>query len=306
MFKDVYWLRDVASKAKRRVKKLIGRPDPTPWVLRPNSAAGREAYVDFVFVPSSVGNAAMSNLLHEAFSPLGVSLLIATPQAAAALAKEVRSGKIKPHVLLNLFRGQQFAEVVEAAEKAGICIINDPLKRQQWCEDGASEKFEQAGLSVQMVGDSEGQQARRLRAFNIFGAKTFLWWRSETRQYEALTWDEVRKQNLIQAERLLERVAQLTELDFFCCEMAIINENGHDRFVLVDGCNDQIDLTPGSAGSEGIPDEWVKWICHCIAEFVWRKKNGVAATVGHSMWLGGKAENSVSLAGAKKRMGTAA
>jgi hypothetical protein len=305
---DAYWLRDLASKAARRVKKLVGRPDPTPWILRPKMAARQEGYVDLVLVPNAAGNdAALTQLLHEALSPLGVSLLVATEQTAAALADEVRAGKIRPHVLLNVSSGGQFAELMKAAEGAGICVINDASKRAEWCAGESSlEKFGEAGLAVRSSAPGNGDQARRLRVFNIFGAKTLLWWTSETRRYEAVSWDEVREHNLIEAERLCDRVSEVTGLDFFYSEIAITHGDGPPRFELFLGCNDQFDLMPGSVHSEGMPDEWVKWICERIAEFVWRKKNGVAETAGHLMWLGGKSENSVSLAEAKKRMGTAA
>jgi hypothetical protein len=307
VFKDAYWLRDVASKAARRVKKLIGRPDPTPWILRPKSAARREAYADLVVVVDPGGNeAVVRRVLHEALSPLGVSLLVAAGEMAGALAEEVRGGKIRPHVLLNISSGAQVAELMKAAEGAGICVVNDASKRAEWCGGESSlERFARSGLAVgSSVGN--GDQARRLRVFNIFGARTLLWWTSETRRYEAVSWEEVREHHLMEAERLCERVSGVTGLEIFYSEIAVVHGDGPLRLELVEGCNDRIDLTPVSAASEGMPDEWVKWICGRVGEFVWRKKNGVAETAGHSMWLGGKSGKSVSLSEAKKRMGTAA
>jgi hypothetical protein len=55
--------------------------------------------------------------------------------------------------------------------------------------------------------------------------------------------------------------------------------------MLIDYCNDQCDMNPVSAQADGPPDEWVKWVCERLAEFVWRKKHARGESVGSALWL---------------------
>ena len=78
-----------------------------------------------------------------------------------------------------------------------------------------------------------------LRGYNVFGSRTLLWWAPETRIYEMLTWDDIRKYDLMPAVELIDRMARLTEMDYFSSEIAITNGIGQPRFVLIDYCNDR-------------------------------------------------------------------
>jgi hypothetical protein len=149
-----WWMRDLASKAVRRVRKLIGRPDPTPWVLRPRGGArGRgTAYVDFIVALDFLNNnAALTRMFHEALSPYGLSLLVANKSNVAKLTTEIGAGKIRPHVLLDLCSACEpaFGELLKAAAKAGVYTIGEPAKLEQWTYKArAQKKLEEAGLPV--------------------------------------------------------------------------------------------------------------------------------------------------------------
>jgi hypothetical protein len=107
----------------------------------------------------------------------------------------------------------------------------------------------------------------------VLGYRTLLWWAPETLRYELLTWDDVRRHDLMPAVDIVDRIARLTGLDYFSSEIAITSGVGSQpRFVLIDYCNDQCDLNPASAQVDGPPDAWTQWVCERFAEFVWRKE----------------------------------
>ncbi len=365
MFKDAYWLRDAANKAVRRVKKLIGRPDNSPWVLRPGRAAvrGDDAYVDFVVGLDFLGNnAPLTQMFQEAMAPYGLSLLVANKHNVATLTQELRAGTIRPHVYLDLCSAvhPEFGDLLKAAADAGVCAVGHPDKLVQWTYKARAQKpLEDAGLPVpptvviradeptreltaeerQHVGErcvikpswgvagkgvmanvkptAENIEAARqfdpkddylvqrmikwerfgnrtayLRGYNVLGYRTLLWWAPETKQYDLVTWEDVREYDLMPAVDLIDRMAAVTGLDYFSSEIAITNGVGQPRFVLIDYCNDQCDMNPVSAQADGPPDEWARWVCERFAEFVWRKKHGIHPPDGHSMWLAAPASAS--------------
>ena len=153
MFKDAYWLRDAANKAVRRVKKLIGRPDNSPWVLRPGRAArGGVSYVDFVVGLDFIGNTApLTRMFQEAMAPYGLSLLVANKHNVASLARELRGGAIRPYVYLDLCSAvhPEFGDLLKAAAAAGVYTVGHPDKLDQWTYKARAQKaLEQAGLPV--------------------------------------------------------------------------------------------------------------------------------------------------------------
>lgn len=358
MFRDVYWLRDLTSKAVRRVKKLAGRPDPSPWVLRPQRRkALAPAYADLVVGLDFIGNTApLARMFHEALSPLGLSLLIANKHNVAKLTHEFRAGGLRPVVYLDLCSAVEpaFGELLAAAAGAGVHTVGKPEDLERWTwKARAQEGLERAGLPVPptvviragepsreltpeeraRIGDKcvikpswgvagkgvmanvrptaetlaaartfdpkddylvqrmirweklPGGRTGYLRAYNILGARTLLWWAPETQAYDTLTWDDVRKHDLLPVFDLVERMTRLTGMEFFSSEVAITAGSGADRFVLIDYCNDQCDLNPASAFPIGPPDAWVKWVCERFAEYTWRRKHGMEAPAGHTIWL---------------------
>src|SRR3954469_2798526 len=136
VFRDVYWLRDAASKVVRRAKKLAGKPDQTPWVLRPGRGRARgDAYVDFVLALDFINNnAPLTKLFHEALSPYGLSLLVANKTNVGKLTEEIRAGRIRPHVMLDLCSAchPEFGDLLKAAADAGVYTIGQPAKLEQW------------------------------------------------------------------------------------------------------------------------------------------------------------------------------
>lgn len=359
MFKDVYWLRDLASKAIRRVKKTLGRPDPTPWVLRPQKRPDRGAYVDLVVALDFINNTApLTRLFHDALSPYGLSMLVANKSNCTALTGQLRAGKFKPRVLLDLCSAvhPEFGDLLKAAAQAGAYCIGEPSKLEAWTYKAAAHpRLVEAGLPVPatvifragdasreltaeeraLVGDKcvikpswgvagkgvvanvkptrenieaarqfdpkddylvqrmvkwerFGNRSAYLRGYNILGTRTLLWWAPESHAYDICTWQDVRTYDLMGAVELMDRLAKVTGMDYFSSEIAITSGVGQPRFVLIDYCNDQCDLNPGTAQQHGPPESWVKWVCERFAEFVWRKKMGASEYAGHAVWMGSR------------------
>jgi hypothetical protein len=121
-----------------------------------------------------------------------------------------------------------------------------------------------------------GDRPAYLRAYNVCGHRTLMWWAMERTDgpYKLLSWDDVRKYDLMGAVEIVDRLADVTGMDFFSTEIAITKESGPDRFVLIDYVNDQCDMDP--AASQYSPrEEFCRFICQRLAEFTYRKKQGL-------------------------------
>src|SRR3954470_8961361 len=144
--------RDLANKAVRRARKLIGRPDETPWVLRPRGAGRGERYVDFVIGLDFLNNnATLTRMLQEAMSPYGLSLLVANRTNVAKLTAAYRAGRNTPLVYLDLCSAiaPEFGELLRAAAGAGVYTIGQPELLDQWTYKARAQKrLEEAGLPV--------------------------------------------------------------------------------------------------------------------------------------------------------------
>jgi hypothetical protein len=144
-------LRDVTGKAVRRMKKLMGRPDESPWVLRPRNRA-RGGYVDLVVGLNFLNNnATLTRMLHEALSPYGLSLLVANRNNVRQLTERYRAGRDAPLVYLDLCSAiePEFGELLRAAAAAGSYTIGRPELLDAWTYKARAQKrLEEAGLPV--------------------------------------------------------------------------------------------------------------------------------------------------------------
>jgi hypothetical protein len=131
-----------------------------------------------------------------------------------------------------------------------------------------------------------GNRPAYLRAFNVCGHRTLMWWAKEESQdaYELLSWDDLRKYELMPAVEILDRVADVSGMDFFSTEIAITNESGAGRFVMIDYVNDQCDMDPtGTAYSP--PEEFCRFVCQRLAEFTFRMKQGMGRADYRGLFL---------------------
>lgn len=138
--------------------------------------------------------------------------------------------------------------------------------------------------------DAEKPHADRrpayLRAYNVLGYRSLMWWSNE-RGYSRLTWDDFSRYNLAGVLKLTDRIAELTNMDFFSSEVAITSDDPEDpnRFVLIDYINDQCDIDPSADPKRSPPDAWIAWICDRLAEFTWRKKLRIEGAPAGGLYL---------------------
>jgi len=120
-----------------------------------------------------------------------------------------------------------------------------------------------------------GDRAAYLRAYNVCGHRTLMWWAQDNSPtaYQLLSWDDLRKYDLMGAVQIIDRLADLTGMDFFSSEIAITKETGPDRFVLIDYVNDQCDMDHTDSPYSP-PEEFSRFVCQRLAEFTYQKKQG--------------------------------
>ena len=125
-----------------------------------------------------------------------------------------------------------------------------------------------------------------LRAYNVLGFRTLMWWSNE-RGYSRLTWDDFSRYNLAGVLKLTDRIAEMTSMDFFSSEVAITSDDPEDpnRFVLIDYINDQCDIDPSADPRRSPPEAWIAWICDRLAEFTWRKRARLDGVTAGGLYL---------------------
>ena len=117
-----------------------------------------------------------------------------------------------------------------------------------------------------------------LRAYYLLGHRSLMWWckGKEADRYDLLTWDDLKKYDLLEAVELVDKIAQVSGIDFFSSEIAITSDTGPSRFVLIDYINDQCDMDPEERpATTPVPTDWVRWVCKNLADFTLQKKRGV-------------------------------
>lgn len=96
------------------------------------------------------------------------------------------------------------------------------------------------------------------RVFHIFDKIIPCWWDDRTGNYEQATLREFEKFRLAALARITARVARLSRMAWFSCEIALDRKDGRTRFLVIDYVNDQCDMESKSEGLSGVPDNIVK------------------------------------------------
>jgi hypothetical protein len=352
-------MRRLADKATRRVRKLVGRPDNSPWILDPAKRSAGTAYVDFMFGLDYMSpNGRIVKLFAEAMAPHGLSILLVNKLNVEKVIRQVKGGWLQPHVYLDLCSAYEdrFVELLNVTAEKGVTVIDDPANLTSWTFKASSHpRLLQAGLPLPptvilpkgsadreltsaeraMVGEDcvmkpsigwanrgvkvgvvptreniaaardfdrnddwlvqkrikwtqFGNRPAYVRAYNLLGHRSLLWWSRENGHdaYDLLTWDDLRKYDLLGAVQIVDRIAALSGVEYFCSEIAITEASGPDRFVLIDYINDQCDMDPfPRPGTTPVPEAWVRWVCSVLADFVWRKKSGAELVTQRTLTL---------------------
>jgi hypothetical protein len=103
------------------------------------------------------------------------------------------------------------------------------------------------------------------RIIYAFGHVLQTWWDDRTHIYFRVTKNEIKKYNLLPLSRISQRLARITQLDYFSTEIALTKDH---KFILIDYINDQCDMRLKSNHPDGVPDE-------IVSEFIERMKRKV-------------------------------
>jgi glutathione synthase/RimK-type ligase-like ATP-grasp enzyme len=103
------------------------------------------------------------------------------------------------------------------------------------------------------------------RCFWAFGKSFCCWWDDQTHLYSILTREEIELFKLNKLFRISSKIAKICGLDFFSSEIALTE---HEKFVVVDYVNDQVDMRFQSKHYDGVPDEIIYQIISQLSRAV--------------------------------------
>jgi len=92
------------------------------------------------------------------------------------------------------------------------------------------------------------------RVFYAVGETYPCWWHPLTHVFASVTPSEEYKHELAPLHEITQRIASICKLDWFTTEIALT----HDKFVVVDYVNDQIDTRIQSKAVDGAPDDVIR------------------------------------------------
>jgi hypothetical protein len=256
-----YWLRDLTEKLARRVKKLVGRADPSPWVVRPHAPKAGDG-ADLM-VTGADADSPLVRALHAACSPRRLTLMVAGDDAAGRIA----SGDLRPAVVLAL----DVSSAVDAARAAGAHVLG------AFDATAAIAKAEAAGISF-TAGAAQASlgvhsAGELVRVLHVVGDQTIVAWSPGRGTAAAVDWQAVRSRNLMSAAEQAERVARAASLECFAMDFAVLPQG---RVVPVEFVAD-----PWAT----LPDATRGWCAERIADVVDRRKRGAKDASGHSVWV---------------------
>ncbi len=111
------------------------------------------------------------------------------------------------------------------------------------------------------------------RCFWAFGKPIPVWWDDQTHIYTELTQEQIEKFNLKPLKRLIKKIADITELDFFSTEIVLTPEN---KFIVIDYVNDQCDMRLKTKHYDGVPDKVVNQIINNMKNEILKFKRSLS------------------------------
>jgi hypothetical protein len=129
-------------------------------------------------------------------------------------------------------------------------------------EGKSKEKFllQEKVLPVQF-----GEKRAWFRVYFVCGKVIACWWDDLTHIYFRVTPEEEKIYGLERLTDAILRLAELTQLNFFSTEIAMVDR---ETFVVIDYVNDQCDMRLKSRHADGVPDDVVDEITFEIARYI--------------------------------------
>jgi hypothetical protein len=115
-----------------------------------------------------------------------------------------------------------------------------------------------------------GDRRAWFRTYYICGELLSCWWDDQTHIYFRVTPEEEKIYGLERLKNVVLKIAELSKLDFFSAEIAIVDR---ETFVVVDYVNDQCDMRLKSKFEDGVPDDVVEEIAFYLAREVQTRIN---------------------------------
>ena len=121
-----------------------------------------------------------------------------------------------------------------------------------------------------------GNRRAWFRTYYICGEVLSCWWDDQTHIYFRVTPEEEKIYGLERLKSVGLKIAELSKLDFFSAEIAIVDR---ETFVVVDYVNDQCDMRLKSKFEDGVPDDVVEEIAFYLAREVQTRINSLSRTL---------------------------
>ncbi|MCI0413470.1 hypothetical protein L0222_11825 [bacterium] len=110
-----------------------------------------------------------------------------------------------------------------------------------------------------------GDRRAWFRTYYVCGEILSCWWDDQSHIYFRVSPEEEKIYGLERLKTVAQKIAEISQLDFFSAEIAIVDR---ETFVVVDYVNDQCDMRLKSRFVDGVPDDVVEEIAFYLARFV--------------------------------------
>ena len=110
-----------------------------------------------------------------------------------------------------------------------------------------------------------GNRRAWFRTYYVCGQVLSCWWDDQTHIYFRVTAEEEKIYGLDRLKTVALKIADLSGLDFFSAEVAIVDR---ETFIVVDYVNDQCDMRLKSRFPDGVPDDVVEEVAFHLARHV--------------------------------------
>jgi hypothetical protein len=131
----------------------------------------------------------------------------------------------------------------------------------------ARQKFQGDKYLLQEKVEPQEMDGKRFwfRGFFCCGHVELTWWDDRTHLYHPLLKEEIQKFKLRPLFKIVRRIAEISDLQFFSTEIALSPEG---KFIVIDYVNEICDMRVKSLHFDGVPDEIVQKVARSIVSHV--------------------------------------
>ena len=130
-----------------------------------------------------------------------------------------------------------------------------------------------------------GQRRAWFRVFHIFDTIIPCWWDDLHCVYSSVSREEFKKYSLSSLVKIVAKIGEITQLQWFSTEIAVHQDNDQVRFIAIDYVNDQCDMTAQSEKENGVPDDIVAYTASRIVEASHQLINKQEMNKDYTVWF---------------------